>query len=67
MRSGTCIVGRVEEVVQGRRLEIARVIVFHRLEVKVGGLGNSAVTATESIAQNGARNVRAVPRMLVGG
>ena len=50
MRSSTCIVGRVEEVVQGRRLEIARVIVLHRLEVKVGGLGNSAVTATESIA-----------------
>ena len=67
MRSRTCVVGRVEEVVQGRRLEIARVVVLHRLEVKVGRLGDTAVTATESIAQNGARNVCAMPGVLVGG
>ena len=67
MRSCTGVVGRVEQVVEGRRLEIAGVVVFHRLEVKIGGLRHATVAASEPIAQDGAGHVRAVPGMLVGG
>ena len=67
MRSCAGVVGRVEQVVEGRRLEITGVVVFHRLEVKVGGLGHATVATSEPVAQDGAGHVRAVPGVLVGG
>ena len=67
MCSCTRVVGRVEQVVEGRRLEITGVVVFHRLEVKIGGLGHATVATSEPVAQYGAGHVRAVPGVLVGG
>ena len=65
MGSGTSVVGRVEQVVEGRGLEISCVVVFHGLEVEVSRLGNPSISSAEAVAQHGASDVGAVAGVLV--
>ena len=66
MGACTGVVRGVEKIVQRRRLKVARVVVFHGLEVQIGGLSDPAIPSTKPATEHRAGNVGAMPRMLVG-
>ena len=67
MGTCTCVVRRVEQIVEGGRLEVAGVVVFHGLEIQFSRLSHATVAAAETVTKHRAGDVGTVARVLVGG